>query len=124
MRIGELAYRAGVSVRALRYYEEQELLIPERTASGQRVYTEEAVERVRIFQLFYAAGLGSRTIAKLLPCIDTGRTTPTQRDELLAERGRLAGNIATMTNALHRLDDLITAADQRTEILAAGTGLT
>ncbi|GAB2537681.1 MerR family transcriptional regulator [Nocardia heshunensis] len=102
-------------MRALRYYEEQELLIPERTASGQRVYTEEAVERVRIFQLFYAAGLNSRTIAKLLPCMDTGRTTPIQRDELLAERGRLAGHIITLTNALHRLDDLITAADQRTE---------
>jgi DNA-binding transcriptional MerR regulator len=32
MRIGELAARTGVSVRALRYYEEQELLAPERTS--------------------------------------------------------------------------------------------
>lgn len=124
MRIGELAHRAGVSVRALRYYEEQDLLAPERTASGQRIYTEDALERVRIFQLFYAAGLSSRTIAKLLPCMDTGHTTPTQRDELLAERGRLAGHIGTMTNALHRLDDLIIAADQRAEIPAVGAELT
>nr|WP_297627053.1 MerR family transcriptional regulator [Nocardia sp.] len=113
MRIGELAHRTGVSVRALRYYEEQQLLVPERTASGQRVYTEEAVERVRIFQQFYAAGLSSRTIAKLLPCIDTGHSTPTQRDELLTERDRLATHIDTMTHALRRLDQLITAADPR-----------
>ena len=34
MRIGELATTTGVSVRALRYYEEQGLLKAERTASG------------------------------------------------------------------------------------------
>ena len=38
MRIGELAARSGVSVRALRYYEEQDLLISTRSASGQRHY--------------------------------------------------------------------------------------
>ncbi|MFI1913765.1 MerR family transcriptional regulator [Nocardia sp. NPDC020380] len=124
MRIGELADRTGVSVRALRYYEEQQLLIPGRTASGQRIYTDEAIERVRIFQQFFAAGLSSRTIAKLLPCIDTGHTTPTQRDELLTERARLAAHIATMTDALHRLDDVITAAGQRTEGQTVATALT
>src|SRR5690606_30779200 len=74
MRIGELAGRAGVSVRALRYYEEQGLLRPERTSAGQRVYPESAVERVRFFQDMYAAGLSSRHLAELLPCVDTGRT--------------------------------------------------
>jgi DNA-binding transcriptional MerR regulator len=34
MRIGELAARSGVSVHALRYYEAQGLLIPERNSSG------------------------------------------------------------------------------------------
>ena len=36
MRIGEVAERAGVSTRALRYYEEQGLLESDRTSSGQR----------------------------------------------------------------------------------------
>ena len=49
MKIGELAQQAGVSVRALRYYEEQGLLSPERTPSGQRRYTEDTVEVVRLF---------------------------------------------------------------------------
>lgn len=40
MRIGELARRTGVSVRALRYYEEQGLLVPARAANGYREYTE------------------------------------------------------------------------------------
>lgn len=36
MRIGELASRVGVSVRALRYHEEQDLLASARSPSGQR----------------------------------------------------------------------------------------
>ncbi|MFI6048220.1 hypothetical protein ACIA8C_41855 [Nocardia sp. NPDC051321] len=90
--------------------------LPESSRSGAglhaaliRIYTEEAVERVRIFQQFYAAGLSSCTIAKLLPCMDTGHSTAAQRDELLGERDRLARHIDTMTHALHRLEQLITA---------------
>jgi DNA-binding transcriptional MerR regulator len=113
MKIGELAQRAGVSVRALRYYEEQGLLSPERTPSGQRRYTEDTVEVVRLFQQFYAAGLSSRAIAALLPCVNNGRTTTTQRRMLRAERDRLAARVEEMTHTLRRLDQLITAADHR-----------
>ncbi|GAB3673197.1 MerR family transcriptional regulator [Saccharopolyspora tripterygii] len=113
MKIGELAQRAGVSVRALRYYEEQGLLSPERTPSGQRRYSEDTVEVVRLFQQFYAAGLSSRAIAALLPCVNNGRTTATQRRMLRVERDRLADRVEEMGHALRRLDQLITAADNR-----------
>ncbi|MEB8338359.1 MerR family transcriptional regulator [Streptomyces endophyticus] len=113
MKIGELAQRAGVSVRALRYYEEQGLLSPERTPSGQRTYGEGTVEVVRLFQQFYAAGLSSRSIAALLPCVNNGRTTATQRRMLRTERDRLSDRVEEMTHTLHRLDQLITAADHR-----------
>ena len=45
MRIGELSRRAGVSQRALRYYEEQGLLRPARRSSGYREYGPEDVRR-------------------------------------------------------------------------------
>lgn len=115
MKIGELAQRAGVSVRALRYYEEQGLLSPERTPSGQRRYTEDIVEVVRLFQQFYAAGLSSRTIAALLPCVNNGRATVPQRRMLRTERDRLAARVEEMTATLVRLDQLITAADSHGE---------
>ena len=70
MRIGELATKAGVSVRALRYYEEHGLLTAERSGRGQRHYAEPAVHRVQLIQHLYAAGLTSRTIADLLPCVE------------------------------------------------------
>lgn len=111
MKIGELARRAGVSVRALRYYEEQGLLAPERTPSGQRRYTEETVEVVRLFQRFYAAGLSSRSIAALLPCVGGGQATEEQREMLNVERDRLAVRVEEMTDTLVRLDRLIADAD-------------
>lgn len=111
MRIGEVAQQSGVSVRALRYYEEQGLLHPERSPSGQRHYAEGTVALVRLFQQFYAAGLGSRAIAMLLPCMDTGRTTAAQRSMLHTERDRLAARIKDMTETLTRLEKVIAIAD-------------
>ncbi|TDK28224.1 MerR family transcriptional regulator [Arthrobacter crusticola] len=113
MRIGELARQSGVSVRALRYYEEQGLLESTRTAGGQREFENSAVDRVRFFQTLYAAGLSSRRIAELLPCIDTGGTTKEQQAMLQSEREALAHRIAELHEASARLDVLITASNAR-----------
>ncbi|RBQ16611.1 MerR family transcriptional regulator [Spongiactinospora rosea] len=110
MRIGELAARAGVSVRALRYYEEQGLLTADRSESGQRHYPESAVERVLLIQTFYAAGLSSRTIAEFLPCVDEKISTPHTRARLAAERDRIDEQIAALARTRDRLDMLIEAS--------------
>lgn len=107
MRIGELATKAGVSVRALRYYEEQGLLPASRSTSGQRHYLDPAVERVRLIQHLYAAGLASRTIAELLPCVDAKVSTPESRARLAAERDRINRQIAELTETRDRLDAII-----------------
>ncbi|GAA0479476.1 MerR family transcriptional regulator [Paractinoplanes deccanensis] len=106
MRIGELARRAHVSVRALRYYEEQGLLASRRSPSGQRHYAEPAVDRVQLIRHLYAAGLTSRTIAGLLPCVDARVSTPESRARLAAERDRIDAQIAGLTQARNRLDAL------------------
>lgn len=111
IRIGELAKRAGVSVRALRYYEEQGLLRPVRSPSGQRHYDEDAVERVAFFQDMYAAGLSSRHIAALLPCVASGHTDAEQRQMLRAERDRINDQCARLQAALRRLDAIIELTD-------------
>ncbi|WP_329262699.1 MerR family transcriptional regulator [Actinoallomurus sp. NBC_01490] len=110
MRIGELATRAGVSVRALRYYEEQNLLAAERSPSGQRHYPDSAVDRVRLIQQLYAAGVTSRSIADLLPCVVDGQATPELLDRLSAERDRIDQQIGDMVSARDRLDTVIAAA--------------
>jgi len=113
VRIGEVARRSGVSVRALRYYEEQGLLAPGRSPGGQREYGEDAVDRVRIFQQLYAAGLPSRRIAELLPCIDTDVTTDHQLAMLNAEHARVRKQVDQLTTVLARLGELIEAAADR-----------
>jgi DNA-binding transcriptional MerR regulator len=110
VRIGEVAERSGVSVRALRYYEEQHLLEAGRSASGQRRYTAAAVERVQLIQLLYAAGLSSASILRLLPCVESGTSSPEVVAHLLAERARIDAQVTALTAARDRLDEVIAVA--------------
>lgn len=110
MRIGEVARQAGVSTRALRYYEEQGLLTSERTSSGQRTYSASAVERVRLVQQFFTAGVPSRTIMQLLPCVDTGHGSPEAFALLAAERDRITATLDELAAARDALDRIIDIA--------------
>ncbi|MDH6630008.1 DNA-binding transcriptional MerR regulator [Streptomyces sp. LBL] len=111
IRIGEVARGAGVSVRAVRYYEQQGLLIAERSPSGQRLYRQEAISLVRFFQQMFAAGLTSRRITELLPCWDSGHTDADQRAMLRAERERIQAKIDDLQAALDHLDEVIAITD-------------
>lgn len=110
MRIGELAERAGVSVRSLRYYEEQGLLTSTRSASGQRHYVEGDVDHVRFLQRMYAAGLSSRTIVELLPCSQAPSEANSDAafERLVEERDKITAHIADLVRTRDSLDDLIT----------------
>ncbi|NGO72149.1 MerR family transcriptional regulator [Streptomyces boncukensis] len=110
MRIGELARRTGVTTRALRYYEEQGLLAPERSDSGQRRYAEAAVDRVRVIRELLSAGLSSKTIAELTPCVIDGRATPELLDRLAVERDRIGRHLADLARTRDRLDSVIAGA--------------
>ena len=70
MKIGELAERAGVSTRMLRYYESQGLLAAERSANGYRSYRESDVERARTIVSLIQSGLPSRLVQVVLTAHD------------------------------------------------------
>ncbi|OBG55877.1 MerR family transcriptional regulator [Mycolicibacterium fortuitum] len=118
MRIGELARRTGVSQRSLRYYEEQGLLASERTSGGQREYPEKAVDRVIRIQELYAAGLHSRTISSLLPCMrdadggPSSQATPRLLAQLSAERDRIEQAMRELATSREILDGVIEAASE------------
>ncbi|MGW2416480.1 MerR family transcriptional regulator [Streptomyces tubercidicus] len=57
MRIGDAAAAAGMTPRALRYYEQQGLVTARRTPSGQRVYDEEDIRRLKAVRELRDAGL-------------------------------------------------------------------
>ncbi|MFE2750268.1 MerR family transcriptional regulator [Streptomyces scopuliridis] len=110
MRIGEVAAKAGVSVRALRYYEQQDLLHSSRNPGGQRRYQDGAVERVRLIQQLYSVGLTSRTIREVLPFADSGEVSPELLELLAAERDRLDRQMTDLRDVRRRLHDCITEA--------------
>ncbi|MEU1420409.1 MULTISPECIES: MerR family transcriptional regulator [unclassified Kitasatospora] len=91
MRIGELARLTGVSTRLLRYYGEQGLLEPDRSAAGYREYREGDQIRVRQIRGLLAAGLSTRVIAEILPCASGPVPALEACPDLLATlRGELA----------------------------------
>lgn len=112
MRIGELAARTGASVRSLRYYEEQGLLVSTRSPGGQRHFTEQDIERVDFVRRLFTAGLSSRTIMELMPCRDapSDENSDTALDRMALERDRLSAHIEELLSTRDSLDGLISAA--------------
>ncbi|MEU2258632.1 MerR family transcriptional regulator [Nocardia xishanensis] len=109
MRIGELSARTGASRRSLRYYEQQGLLVSTRSPSGQRSYDDDHVQRVALVRAFLAAGMSSRTIAQMVPCMtepnmDRARQALTAMNQ---ERDRLSATIDSLAAARAALDHLI-----------------
>ncbi|MDP9830224.1 MerR family transcriptional regulator [Kineosporia succinea] len=99
-----MSARTGVSARSLRYYEEQGLLASERSSSGQRLYGDEAVGRVRWIQLLFGAGLSSQDIVKLLPCVHSGVADPEMFGVLAEQRARMDAQVKDLTATLEKLD--------------------
>lgn len=68
MSIGELSGRTGISVRALRYYEQNGLLVAEREGTGHRRFHADAVETVRRIRMFLDAGLPLAVVSNVMAC--------------------------------------------------------
>ena len=72
--IGVLAEKVGLSVSAVRKYENEGLAIAHRTASGHRLFSHEDIQRVKnIHRMTHEIGLNFeaiRRIQALLPCWD------------------------------------------------------
>lgn len=69
MQIGELSKRTGVSVRMLRYYEQEGLITPARRDSGYRDFSEGDEQIVHTIRLLNTAGLKLDFIRRFLPCL-------------------------------------------------------
>jgi DNA-binding transcriptional MerR regulator len=67
LTIGDLARRTGLPVKTLRFWSDEGLLPPtSRSASGYRLYGEEALLRLELVRSLREAGLGLEAIRKVL----------------------------------------------------------
>ncbi|MBY8859672.1 MerR family transcriptional regulator [Nocardia sp. CA2R105] len=103
MRIGELARRAQTTPRLLRYYEEQGLIRVGRCANGYRDYGESLVDQVMHIRGLLDAGLPTRIIKQILPClrdpsdIHFADATPEIMAVLESQRDRLTDRVELLT---------------------------
>lgn len=117
MRIGELAERTGTSRRLLRYYEEQGLIVADRTANGYRDYDPRYVDRVQQIRGLLGAGLLTRIIKQILPCLDKPRSihfpdaTPEMLTLLRQERDKLTERVEVLTRNRDAMTEYLIAVE-------------
>ncbi|MBD2897799.1 MerR family transcriptional regulator [Actinomadura nitritigenes] len=113
MRIGRLSEVTGVSRRLLRYYEEQGLIVSQRCANGYRDYDEQTVDRVLQVRGLLDAGLPTRIIKQILPCLDKPRNivfsdaTPEMLATLEAELDRMTRRIECLARNRDAIADYL-----------------
>ncbi len=109
MRIGRLARRTGVSVKALRFYDSQGLLFRAgRTTANYRLFPEEAIMCVETIRTLKAAGLTIRDVREIAAARRAGGDPETVvRRKLAQVLERLTREHAELHRHIARLTDLI-----------------
>ncbi|TDD48479.1 MerR family transcriptional regulator [Kribbella antibiotica] len=115
MRIGDLATAAGVTIKAVRYYESQGLLKPRRESNGYRAYDAEDVVIVREVKALLSLGLTAEQTYPFIECLRAGNDrADVCPASLTAYRSRIDEvdrRIAELTELRSKLTDLLTDAE-------------
>jgi MerR family Zn(II)-responsive transcriptional regulator of zntA len=109
LTIGKLAAAGEISPDALRYYESEGLLVPTtRTASGYRLYGEDALRRVRFIRHAQTCGFTLTEIRELLQLRQTDNACCNDvRQRAIEKRLQLGARIRRMQAMSAALDRLI-----------------
>ncbi len=109
LSIGAVAARTGLSVSAIRYYEELGLVTSERSSGGQRRFVRAAIRRLSFILIAQKLGLSLEEIAHALAGLPDSRT-PTAADWTKISggiRARITEQIAALERMRDRLDGCI-----------------
>lgn len=101
MRIPELARRAGLAERTVRFYADQRLITPvKRTASGYRIFDERALQHLAFVRRVQRLGLSLPEIKALLRAAE--RASCGDSSALL--RAQLARQLVRVESQIHELE--------------------
>ena len=109
LSIGDLARRTGLSVSAIRFYEQRGLVTAIRTAGNQRRFARSDIRRLSFALIAQQLGLSLGRIEAELATLPAGRT-PTREDWRGVSqriRGVLDEKIALLTQTRDKLDGCI-----------------
>src|SRR5262249_56450192 len=92
----ETARRFGVSIKALRLYEQRGLLTPLRSEAGWRTYGPDQIARLHQILALKDLGLSLASIGQLLASADTLGTVLALQDQALVQESRRIGRSLTL----------------------------
>ena len=101
LKIGEVAYLSGLSVKTIRYYEDIGLLAPtvERSSSGYRLFHEQVLKRLAFIKRAQSLGLSLEEIKLLLARYDLGELPcPGVKQQLQTKIHAIATQIEALRN--------------------------
>jgi DNA-binding transcriptional MerR regulator len=107
--IREVATRSGVSAHTLRYYEREGLLPrPDRSPSGYRLYSPDAVRRVRLVRVLRSLGFRVRELRSLAGVLDNRFPRASVRARLRVKRDEIGARLHELERSWKLLDALQT----------------
>ena len=109
LTIGQIADRTGLAVSAIRFYEDQGLVRPDRNAGGQRRYERADIRRLSFVMIAQRLGFSLAEIRAEFAALPEGRT-PTKADwsRISSHFGKeLDARIEGLTALRNRLDKCI-----------------
>jgi MerR family mercuric resistance operon transcriptional regulator len=120
LRIGELAAECGVSIDTIRYYERRRLLPHAgRSAGGFRLYTPEAVERLRFIKQAQETGFSLDEIGGLLSSSGAAECQKV-RDLLRVKLNEVDERIEAMKKFRGTLADHLAACERELRLRGKG----
>ncbi len=122
MKIGQVASEAGVSIDTVRFYERRGVLPrAPRTAAGYRVFTQDAVRRIKVVRQLQELGLTLDEISGALAARQESRATcEAERWRLRASLDRIGTSIAGLTRLQDEVRDALAACESGSCGLLAG----
>ncbi len=113
MQIGEVAELCGLSLRTVRYYEEQGLIAPEaRSEGGFRLYTDDQVQRLVLIKQMKPLGFTVAEMRELLQARETlGAESVTDGDRAEATARLTAFSAAAVTRCEELREQLARAEE-------------
>ncbi len=121
LKIGDVAELLGVSVRTIRYYEEEGLLAPTRSAGGTRLYARQHLDRLRAILRLTASGHAVEEVKALARIRERHPTGDESRKAVCA---RLDGILAEIDSRLRRLTELRTHVAEAAAVIGQCSGCT
>jgi peroxiredoxin/DNA-binding transcriptional MerR regulator len=119
MRVGELARRAGTTIRALRYYESAGLVVPRRLGNGYREYDPVAVRLVAQIRELTALGL---SVEETRPFVESIADGADDGDVCGAALATYRSTISGLQDRIGKLTAQRDALDARLDAAAGHAG--